>query len=136
MDSNGFTPTDTVQALPAYEKHAGYFNVDNGTGKIRGVYLQGNTQVKDAFSAWIAPLKDKGVTTVSPANTSGTDQQRERLLDRNLAKMVPLVVVDDPPRARNRPASAETVDLIVEGHLLLVQHGGPRHDLEGRTRLD
>lgn len=75
VDSNGFTPTDTVQALPAYEKHAGYFNVDNGTGKIRGVYLQGNTQVKDAFSAWIAPLKDKGVTTVSPANTSGTDHQ-------------------------------------------------------------
>ncbi|MEO7963435.1 MAG: M28 family peptidase, partial [Gemmatimonadaceae bacterium] len=62
-------------ALPDYEKHAGYFNVDNGTGKIRGIYLQGNTQVKDAFSAWISPFKDKGVTTVSSGNTGGTDHQ-------------------------------------------------------------
>jgi Zn-dependent M28 family amino/carboxypeptidase len=74
-DSSGFVPTDTVLALPAYEKHAGYFNVDNGTGRIRGVYLQGNTQVKDAFSAWIEPFRDKGVTTITPANTSGTDHQ-------------------------------------------------------------
>ena len=75
VDSAGFTPTDTVRALVDYEKHAGYFNLDNGTGKIRGVYLQGNTQVKDAFSAWIEPFRDKGVTTVSAANTSGTDHQ-------------------------------------------------------------
>ncbi len=74
-DSTGFTATDTVRALPAYEKHAGYFNVDNGTGKIRGIYLQGNTQVRDVFTAWIAPFRDMGVTTISPANTSGTDHQ-------------------------------------------------------------
>jgi hypothetical protein len=74
-DTVGYKVTDTVKALPAYEKHAGYFNVDNGTGRIRGVYLQGNTQVKDAFAAWIAPFKDKGVTTITSANTTGTDHQ-------------------------------------------------------------
>jgi hypothetical protein len=74
-DSVGFRATDTVRALPEYEKHAGYFNVDNGTGRIRGVYLQGNTQVRDAFSAWIAPFKDKGVTSISSGNTGGTDHQ-------------------------------------------------------------
>lgn len=75
FDTAGFKATDTVRALPAYEKHAGYFNVDNGTGRIRGVYLQGNTQVKDAFTQWIAPFRDKGVTTVSAGNTGGTDHQ-------------------------------------------------------------
>ena len=75
QDTAGFVATDTVKALPAYAKHAGYFNVDNGGGKIRGVYLQGNTQVKDPFTAWIAPFRDKGVTTISAGNTSGTDHQ-------------------------------------------------------------
>lgn len=75
MDSAGFRATDTVRALPEYGKHAGYFNVDNGTGRIRGVYLQGNSQVRDAFSAWITPFKDKGVTTISSGNTGGTDHQ-------------------------------------------------------------
>lgn len=74
-DAAGFRATDSVMALPAYAKHAGYFNVDNGTGRIRGVYLQGNTQVRDAFSQWIAPLKEFGVTTVSAGNTGGTDHQ-------------------------------------------------------------
>jgi carboxypeptidase Q len=74
-DTAGFRATDTVTALPGYAKHAGYFNVDNGTGRIRGVYLQGNTQVKDAFTQWIAPLREYGVTTISAGNTGGTDHQ-------------------------------------------------------------
>jgi len=74
-DSSRLVATDTVLALPEYAKHAGYFNLDNGTGRIRGVYLQGNTEVKDVFTAWIAPFRDKGVTTITPSNTSGTDHQ-------------------------------------------------------------
>ncbi|HEY3988084.1 MAG TPA: M28 family peptidase [Acidobacteriaceae bacterium] len=50
-----------------------YFNVDNGTGKIRGVYLQGNAAVEPIFRQWIAPLKDLGVTTITMRNTGGTD---------------------------------------------------------------
>jgi hypothetical protein len=50
-----------------------YFNVDNGTGKIRGIYTQGNTAIAPIFEQWIAPIKDLGVTTVTNRNTGGTD---------------------------------------------------------------
>jgi carboxypeptidase Q len=50
-----------------------YFNVDNGSGKIRGVYLQGNAAEEPIFRQWIAPLKDLGVSTLTMRNTGGTD---------------------------------------------------------------
>jgi carboxypeptidase Q len=50
-----------------------YFNVDNGTGRIRGIYTQGNAAVDSIFAQWMAPLKDLGVTTISNRNTGGTD---------------------------------------------------------------
>jgi Zn-dependent M28 family amino/carboxypeptidase len=56
-----------------HAKLAGYFNVDNGSGKIRGVYLQGNDAMRPVFETWLAPFRDLGVTTVSIRNTSGTD---------------------------------------------------------------
>jgi carboxypeptidase Q len=52
---------------------SGYFNVDNGSGKIRGIYLQGNAATAPIFAQWIAPLKDLGVTTITMRNTGGTD---------------------------------------------------------------
>jgi hypothetical protein len=52
---------------------SGYFNLDNGSGKIRGVYLQENTLVAPIFAQWIEPLKDLGVTTLTLRNTGGTD---------------------------------------------------------------
>jgi hypothetical protein len=52
---------------------SGYFNVDNGTGKIRGIYTQGNAAIAPIFAQWIAPLKDLGVTTITNRNTGGTD---------------------------------------------------------------
>lgn len=58
---------------PAHAKFAGYFNVDNGTGAIRGVYLQGNSAVKPIFEAWMKPFADKGVRTLTIRNTGGTD---------------------------------------------------------------
>jgi Zn-dependent M28 family amino/carboxypeptidase len=57
------------------DKVSGYFNLDNGTGKIRGIYTQGNTGVKDIFQQWLAPFTDLGATTVTLANTGGTDHQ-------------------------------------------------------------
>ena len=50
-----------------------YFNVDNGTGKIRGIYTQGNTAIAPIFAQWMAPLKDLGATTITNRNTGGTD---------------------------------------------------------------
>lgn len=58
---------------PAYSKFAGYFNIDNGTGKVRGVYLQGNEEVRPIFEAWLTPFKDMGATTLTIRNTGGTD---------------------------------------------------------------
>jgi carboxypeptidase Q len=58
---------------PEQKLVSAYFNVDNGTGRIRGVYTQGNAAVAPIFAQWIAPLKDLGVTTISNRNTGGTD---------------------------------------------------------------
>ena len=58
---------------PDHAKFAGYWNVDNGTGKIRGIYLQGNEEVRPIFEAWLAPFKDMGASGLSVRNTSGTD---------------------------------------------------------------
>ncbi len=62
-----------MQLKPAHAKLSGYFNHDNGTGKIRGVYLQENDAMRPVFEAWLAPFRDLGVTTISIRNTSGTD---------------------------------------------------------------
>jgi carboxypeptidase Q len=65
---------------PDHEKFAGYFNLDNGTGKIRGIYMQGNEQVRPIFRAWFAPFKDivgttkeNSFATLTISNTGGTD---------------------------------------------------------------
>ena len=58
---------------PGHEKFSAYFNYDNGTGAIRGIYLQGNEAVAPIFEAWMKPLESLGMTTVSIRNTGGTD---------------------------------------------------------------
>ena len=65
--------TNTPNA--AHEKFAGYFNIDNGTGKVRGIYLQGNEQCGPIFKSWLAPFNDLGAKTVTISNTGGTDHQ-------------------------------------------------------------
>jgi carboxypeptidase Q len=65
--------TPTYEFKPEHDKFAAYFNLDNGTGKIRGVYMQGNEAVRPIFRAWLAPFKDLGASTLSIANTGGTD---------------------------------------------------------------
>jgi carboxypeptidase Q len=68
-----FGDPETMALRPAHAKLAAYFNYDNGTGKIRGVYLQGNDMVRPVFEAWMAPFKDLGMSTLTIRNTSGTD---------------------------------------------------------------
>jgi carboxypeptidase Q len=72
-NGNGAPAGPTLVSKPEYEKLSGYFNLDNGTGKIRGVYLQGNESVRSLFRQWLAPFRDMGATTLSIANTGGTD---------------------------------------------------------------
>ena len=69
-------PAQAAQVLvkmAEYDKLSGYFNLDNGTGKIRGVYLQGNDSIATLFRQWLAPFKDLGAETLSLSNTGGTD---------------------------------------------------------------
>ena len=63
----------TMALKPEHAKLAGYFNVDNGTGLIRGVYLQGNEAVAPIFQQWMEPFKNLGMTTLTIRNTGGTD---------------------------------------------------------------
>lgn len=72
---NTFADPATMQTTPAHEKFSSYFNIDNGTGKIRGIYLQGNEACRDIFAQWLTPFKDLGATTVTISNTGGTDHQ-------------------------------------------------------------
>jgi len=66
-------PTGPLTIKPDHAKLSAYFNLDNGTGKIRGVYAQENAGVVPIFESWIQPLKDLGVTAITMRNTSGTD---------------------------------------------------------------
>jgi carboxypeptidase Q len=62
-----------VTVKPEQAKVSAYFNVDNGSGKIRGVYLQENEAVAPIFDAWMKPFKDLGMSTLTMRNTGGTD---------------------------------------------------------------
>ncbi|MGH9940957.1 MAG: M20/M25/M40 family metallo-hydrolase [Pyrinomonadaceae bacterium] len=62
-----------LAAKPEYDKFSAYFNLDNGTGKIRGVYLQGNPAVMPLFRQWLQPFNGMGASTLTMSNTGGTD---------------------------------------------------------------
>jgi hypothetical protein len=68
-----FASPETMQPTAQHSKLAAYFNFDNGTGKVRGVYLQGNNMVRPIFSKWLEPFHDLGAGTLTTRNTRGTD---------------------------------------------------------------
>lgn len=68
-----FTDTLTQRYNAAGDKLSVYFNLDNGTGKIRGLYLQGNAAVQPVFTKWLQPFKDLGAATITLQRTGGTD---------------------------------------------------------------
>jgi carboxypeptidase Q len=68
-------PAGAVELKQEQQKISGYFNVDNGSGKIRGIYLQQNASVYSIFQQWMEPLKDLGVSTITMRDTGGTDHE-------------------------------------------------------------
>ncbi|GAA4101671.1 M28 family metallopeptidase [Mucilaginibacter panaciglaebae] len=70
---NHFGDPKTMVLKPEQAKVSAYYNLDNGTGKIRGVYLQGNQAAGPIFQQWLAPFKDMGAGTITINNTGGTD---------------------------------------------------------------
>jgi hypothetical protein len=63
-----------MELKPEYDKFDSYFNLDYGTGKIRGVYLQGNEAVRPVFRAWLAPFKEMGADTLTITGIYSSDQ--------------------------------------------------------------
>jgi hypothetical protein len=68
-------PAGPVELKPEAQKISAYFNLDNGSGKVCGIYLQSNAAIAPIFQQWIEPLKDLGVTTITLRNTGGTDHE-------------------------------------------------------------
>src|SRR5476649_609535 len=68
-----FGDISTMTLKPEQSKVSAYYNIDNGTGKIRGIFLQQNAAAGPIFQQWLAPFKDMGATTVTIANTASTD---------------------------------------------------------------
>lgn len=72
---NHFGDCNTMQLKPEAAKVSAYFNLDNGSGKIRGIFAQNNEQVMPIFKAWLTPFTDLGAATVANKNTGSTDHQ-------------------------------------------------------------
>jgi carboxypeptidase Q len=70
---NHFGDPKTMILKPGQAKVSAYYNLDNGAGKIRGIYAQGNTAIGSVFRTWLEPFKDLGAGTVTVNNTGGTD---------------------------------------------------------------
>jgi hypothetical protein len=68
-----FADPATMKPTKEHERFAGYFNLDNGSGKIRGVFAQNNDAMRPVFEKWFEPFKDLGAGTVILRNTGGTD---------------------------------------------------------------
>jgi Zn-dependent M28 family amino/carboxypeptidase len=65
--------TGPVVTKAEWSKVSAYFNLDNGSGKIRGIYTQENASVRPIFEAWLEPFRDLGAGTVTMRTTGGTD---------------------------------------------------------------
>lgn len=71
---NHFGDADNMTLKPEHEKISAYYNIDNGTGRVRGIYLQGNEKAGPIFEEWFKPLEDlMDQTTITLRNTGGTD---------------------------------------------------------------
>ena len=73
--TNHFANRADMVLKPEHAKFSSYYNVDNGTGAIRGIYTQGNEAVAPIFEAWMKPFKNIGMTTITIRDTGGTDHQ-------------------------------------------------------------
>jgi Zn-dependent M28 family amino/carboxypeptidase len=68
-----FGDPETMELKPDHARVSAYFNIDNGTGRIRGIWLERNDAVRPIFEQWIEPLKDMGVDLLGPRAVGSTD---------------------------------------------------------------
>ncbi|MEP7362657.1 MAG: M20/M25/M40 family metallo-hydrolase [Acidobacteriota bacterium] len=106
-------PAD-MRITEQHAKLAGYFNYDNGSGKIRGVYLQGNDMMRPIFNDWFAPFHDLGAGRISNKDTGGTDH-----LSFNAVGLPGFQFIQDPLEysTRTHHSNMDTFDHIQEADL-------------------
>jgi hypothetical protein len=104
----------TMVRKPEYEQFAAYFNLDNGSGRIRGVFAQENAGAWAVFRDWLAPFRDLGAETVTLANTGGTDH-----LSFDAIGLPGFQFIQDPIEymSRTHHSNADVYDRIVEDDL-------------------
>jgi carboxypeptidase Q len=111
---NHYGDRNTMKLLPAHSKLSAYYNLDNGGGAVRGIYLQENTAVKDIFQAWLNPFADLGAKTVTVGNTGGTDH-----LSYDALGLPGFQFIQDPMdySSRTHHSNQDTYDRLVEDDL-------------------
>lgn len=107
-------PYDSIRLTPAAEKFSVYFNMDNGTGKYRGVYLQSNEEVRPIFREWLAPFEKLGASTLTARNTGATDH-----VPFDQIGLPGFQFIQDPIEysSRTHHTSMDLYDKLVEGDL-------------------
>ncbi len=112
-----FGNKETMELLPDHEKLSAYYNIDNGGGKIRGIYLQENDAARPFFEAMMAPFHDLGATTVTIQNTSGTDH-----LAFNEVGLPGFQFIQDPMSYRSRTwhTNMDTWDHVSESDMMQI----------------
>jgi len=111
---NHFGDPATMVLKPDQSKVSAYYNLDNGTGKIRGVYLQGNAEAGPLFKSWLSPFKDLGASTITLSNTGGTDH-----LSFDAVGIPGFQFIQDPMDyyARTHHSNEDTYDKVMEEDL-------------------
>jgi hypothetical protein len=110
----GLSANDKVTYLPGAGKFSVYFNMDNGTGRFRGVYMQGNDAVRSIFKTWMKPFHDMDMATLTSMNTGGTDH-----LSFDAIGLPGFQFIQDPIeyRTRTHHTSLDNFDKAIEGDL-------------------
>lgn len=130
----------TMKLKPEHKQLAAYFNLDNGSGKIRGVYLQGNDMARPIFKAWLAPFRDLGAKTITIRNTGGTDH-----LSFNAVGLPGFQFIQDPLdyMSRTHHSNLDVYDHLEAGDLMqasaivaaFVYHAANRQEMLPRKPL-
>lgn len=112
---NHFADPADMKLKPEHAKLAGYFNMDNGTGQYRGVYLQGNEAVAPIFRAWMAPFENLGMTHLTIRNTGGTDH-----LPFNAVGLPGFQFIQDPVQysSRTHHSNLDVYDQLIAADLM------------------
>ena len=130
----------TMALKPGHATLSAYFNMDNGTGQYRGVYLQGNEAVAPVFRAWMAPFANLGMTHLTIRNTGGTDH-----LAYNAVGLPGFQFIQDPIQygSRTHHSNLDVYDQLIAADLMknavitaaFVYHAANRDGLLPRKTL-